>query len=156
MYVFLGNPSKYAGLIYATVPKHIVAVGGSFGACGGGDALPSRPVQVQGGPVCPYMCLDLDSQCVCTYTPEHCRSSLIVDNVADRGEDWLRPSHCSVPVLLSLACFLLSGVCLCLASLTHVQFPSLTRVSSLCGFWVNFIFCNPSIFFPLVHLGDLK
>ena len=52
MYVFLGNPAQYAGLVYAAVPKHAVAAGGSFSACGGGDALPSRPVQVQGGPVC--------------------------------------------------------------------------------------------------------
>lgn len=46
--VFSGNPSQYAGLVHAAIPKHTVAVGGSFGACGGGDALPTRPVQVQG------------------------------------------------------------------------------------------------------------
>lgn len=52
---FSGNPSQYAGLIHATVPKHTVAAGGSFGARGGGDALPTRPVQVQGAPV--HLCV---------------------------------------------------------------------------------------------------
>lgn len=63
--MFLGNSSKYAGLIYAAVPEYAVAAGGSFGACGGGDALPSRPVQVQEGRVCPYVCLY--TQCVYVY-----------------------------------------------------------------------------------------
>lgn len=64
--VFSGNPSQYTGFVHAAVPKHAVAAGGSFGACGGGDALPTRPVQVQGRPVfvcvCPCMCV-----CVCLY-----------------------------------------------------------------------------------------
>lgn len=50
--VFIGNPAQHSGLVHAAVPEHAVAAGGSFGACGGGDALPSRPVQVQGGLVC--------------------------------------------------------------------------------------------------------
>lgn len=41
-----GNPSQYTGLVHAAVPEHAVVAGGSFGACGGGDALPTRPVQV--------------------------------------------------------------------------------------------------------------
>jgi len=57
MCVCLGNTSQYTWLVYAAVPKHAVAAGGSFGARGGGDALPSRPVQVQVGPVCPYVCV---------------------------------------------------------------------------------------------------
>lgn len=46
--VISGNPSQHAGLVHAAVPEHAVAAGGSVGACGGGDALPTRPVQVQG------------------------------------------------------------------------------------------------------------
>lgn len=46
--VFPGNPSQYTGLVHAAFPEHTVVAGGSFGACGGGDALPTRPVQVQG------------------------------------------------------------------------------------------------------------
>lgn len=42
-----GNSSQYTGLIHAAFSKHLVATGGSVGACGGGDALPIRPVQVQ-------------------------------------------------------------------------------------------------------------
>lgn len=42
-----GNPSKYTGLVHAAFPEHAVAVGGSVGARGGGDALPTRSVQVQ-------------------------------------------------------------------------------------------------------------
>lgn len=42
-----GNSSQYTGLIHAAIPEHTVATGGSIGACGGGDALPTRPVQVQ-------------------------------------------------------------------------------------------------------------
>lgn len=42
-----GNSPQYAGLVHAAVPEHAVATGGSIGACGGGDALPTRPVQVQ-------------------------------------------------------------------------------------------------------------
>lgn len=42
-----GNSPQYAGLVYAAVPEHTVVTGGSIGACGGGDALPTRPVQVQ-------------------------------------------------------------------------------------------------------------
>lgn len=44
-----GNTSQYAGFIHAAVPEHTVVAGGSVGACGGGDALPTRPVQVQQG-----------------------------------------------------------------------------------------------------------
>lgn len=44
--MILGNPSQYTGLVHAAVPEHAVVAGGSFGACGGGDALPTRPVQV--------------------------------------------------------------------------------------------------------------
>lgn len=52
-----GNTSKYAGLVHAALSEHTVAVGGSVGACGGGDALPTRPVQVQGEDyVCGWMC----------------------------------------------------------------------------------------------------
>lgn len=60
--MFSGNPSQYTGLVHAAVPKHSVAAGGSFGACGGGDALPTRPVQVHGGHV--FVCL---CPCVCAY-----------------------------------------------------------------------------------------
>lgn len=64
--MFSGNPSQYAGLVHAAVPKHAVAAGGSFGTCGGGDALPTRPVQVQGGAVCVgvYACAHV---CVMTH-----------------------------------------------------------------------------------------
>lgn len=44
--VFPGNPSQHAGLLHAALPEYIVASGGPFGACGGSDALPTRPVQV--------------------------------------------------------------------------------------------------------------
>ena len=64
--MFSGNPSQYTGLVHAAVPKHAVAVGGSFGACGGGDALPTRPVQVQGGPV--FVCV---YPCVCVFMCTH-------------------------------------------------------------------------------------
>lgn len=50
MCVFPGNPSQYTGLVHAAVSKYSVAAGGSFGTCGGGDALPTRPVQVHGEP----------------------------------------------------------------------------------------------------------
>lgn len=53
--VFTGNPSQHSGLVHAAVPEHTVAVSRSVGPCGGSDALPTRPVQVQGGPVCVYM-----------------------------------------------------------------------------------------------------
>ena len=53
--MFSGNSSQYTGLVHAAVPEHTVAAGGSIGACGGGDALPTRPVQVQGGPVCAHV-----------------------------------------------------------------------------------------------------
>lgn len=46
--VSAGNPSQHTGLLHAALPEHAVAVGGSVGACGGRDALPTRPVQVQG------------------------------------------------------------------------------------------------------------
>jgi len=41
-----GNPSQHSGLIHAAVPEHTVAVSRSVGPCGGSDALPIRPVQV--------------------------------------------------------------------------------------------------------------
>lgn len=55
-----------------------------------------------------HMCVCIHSVCMFICTPQHCRSSLSVDEMADRGEDCLRPSHCSVPVLQSLAFFLSS------------------------------------------------
>jgi hypothetical protein len=81
-----GNPSQYTGLVHAAFSEHTVAAGGSFGACGGGDALPTRPVQVQGDPcvcvcvcVCAYLCVFV-FVCVTystsAYAPDLSRSSL--------------------------------------------------------------------------------
>ena len=129
--VFSGNTSQYTGLVHAAVSKHAVAAGGSFGACGGGDALPTRPVQVQGGHLCVCVC-----PCVClrVITTEwvnvcvrnvRCRSYLGMDTEAERGEDRLQPSHCSLPIFV---CFLSQFVFL-LALPAHVQFPSLPGVA---------------------------
>lgn len=67
--VISGNPSQYTGLVHAAVPEHAVVAGGSFGACGGGDALPTRPVQVHGWSVFVRVCVFL-WVCVCFFSGE--------------------------------------------------------------------------------------
>lgn len=171
--MFSGNPSQYTGLVHAAVPKHTVAAGGSFGACGGGDALPTRPVQVQGGPVCVYVCAHVcvfmlfttelanafESACVCTCTPARCRSSLGVDTKADRGEDWLQPSHRSVPVPPCLSVFFRSLSPSCFARSCSVPFPAWGRqgfppLQVLCDFSLYLL--QPSQCLPSSPFGRFK
>lgn len=166
--MFSGNPSQYTGFVHATVPKHAVAAGGSFGACGGGDALPTRPVQVQGGPVCVCVCPcvsvfmcnhDWISERVCTCTPARCRSSLGVDTKADRGED-LAPT---IPPLCLCAavfvCFLSKFVSFLLCSLMFSSLPCLgspgfSPLQVLTNF--SFYLLQPSQFLPSSPFGRFK
>lgn len=82
--------------------------------------------------VWPYVCclclFMTESVCtqMCVHAlPKRCRSSLSVDTKADREEDWLQPSHCSVPVSLPLSVFFLWTLSpSCFACSCSVPFPA--------------------------------
>lgn len=165
--MFSGNPSQYTGLVHAAVPKHAVAAGGSFGACGGGDALPTRPVQVHGGHVfvclCPCVCVCVftESVNVCVYMHSFALQIFPPCGLEGRQRWRLTPT---IPPLCPCAavfvCFLSHFVSL-FALLTHVQFsfPAWGRQGfPLYSFSTisHFISCNPPNFFPSSPFGRFK
>lgn len=132
--VISGNPSQYTGLVHAAVPEHAVVAGGSFGACGGGDALPTRPVQVHGWSVfvrvcvCSYGCVCVFSQvreCIvfilflpCTCTSAHLQ---IFPQCGHRGRQRWR-STTPIPPLCHMLAF---RICVLLALLAWFLVPLL-------------------------------
>lgn len=124
--MFLGNPTQYTGLVHAAVPKHTVAAGGSIGACGGGDALPTRPVQVQGGAVCVYLCMLV---CIHVYMRSWALQIFPRCGHEDRQRWRLTPTIPPLCPCATVFVFFLSVHCVSLfALLAHVQFPSLLGV----------------------------
>lgn len=106
-----------------------MAAGGSIGACGGGDALPTRPVQVQGGPV--FVCVCLRECVLCVFTAESVNVFLRVHThlrAADLPSVWtprqteVKIGSSNHPTALSLCSRLLS---LLLCSLIFSSLPCL-------------------------------
>lgn len=174
--VFSGNPSQYTGFVHAAVPKHAVAAGGSFGACGGGDALPTRPVQVQGRPVfvcvCPCMCVCVcvfmyswlnEWTCVCVHMHymKSCALQIFPQCGHESRQRWrLTPT---IPPLCPCAavfvCFLSEFMSLLLCSLMFTSLPCLGspgffRLQVLCDF--SFYLLQPSQFLPFSPFGRFK